>query len=79
MAAKISHFMAETRGSKHEIFPPKGKMVSEEKWVRKLERDDGSWCYNNEDMTGMAVQYFTNLFTADLSIVPHDIVNLFEL
>jgi hypothetical protein len=59
-------------------FHRKARWRAKKNWVRKLQRDDGSWCCNNEEMAGMAVDYFSNLFTADNSVVPDEIVDLFE-
>jgi hypothetical protein len=46
--------------------------------IKKLKRDDDSWCSNEEEMQGMAASYFENLFRKDTSSDPTITVELFE-
>jgi hypothetical protein len=46
--------------------------------IKKLKRGDDSWCLDEEEMQGMAANYFENLFCKDTSIDPTVIVELFE-
>jgi hypothetical protein len=46
--------------------------------IRRLKWDDGSWCLDEIEMQGMAESYFKSLFMKDHSIIPDDIVDLFE-
>jgi hypothetical protein len=46
--------------------------------ITKLKKDDGTIVDNAEEMGDMATNFFQNLFTADQSVVPEDILNLIE-
>ncbi|KAJ1296994.1 hypothetical protein BS78_01G344500 [Paspalum vaginatum] len=46
--------------------------------IKKLKRDDGTWCTSQEEMKSMTMEYFAKLFTKDADIVPDEVVNLFE-
>ncbi|KAJ1268194.1 hypothetical protein BS78_07G118600, partial [Paspalum vaginatum] len=46
--------------------------------IKKLKRDDGTWCTSQEEMKSMTMEYFEKLFTKDADIVPNEVVNLFE-
>jgi hypothetical protein len=46
--------------------------------IKKLKKHDGSWCSEQEEMKGMAVQYSSSLFTKDENIDPSEVVNLYE-
>lgn len=46
--------------------------------IQRLRMDDGSWCHDQKEMKGMTVDYFQQLFTADVSVDPQVIVDLIE-
>jgi hypothetical protein len=52
--------------------------VLERTILKKLKREDGSWCSDQKEMKGMATNYFEHLFTKDTGIDPHEIVGLIE-
>jgi hypothetical protein len=45
--------------------------------ILKMKREDGSWCANQNEMQGMATQYFSSLFTKDPSLNPDELVDRF--
>jgi hypothetical protein len=59
-------------------FHRKARWRAKKNWVRRLEREDGSWCSAQPEMMEMTQTFFSNLFTADQTVVPDEIVNLFE-
>jgi len=59
-------------------FHRKARWRAKKNRIRKLKREDGSWCANQEEMKGMASQYFSDLFSKDMSINPDDLTNLFD-
>ncbi|WVZ51469.1 hypothetical protein U9M48_002614 [Paspalum notatum var. saurae] len=46
--------------------------------IKKLKREDGSWCSDQGEMGSMVTDYFTTLFTADQSINFEGVVSLFQ-
>jgi hypothetical protein len=59
-------------------FHHKVMWIAKKNRIRKLKRDDDSWCSNEEVMQGIAASYFENLFRKDTYIDPTVIVELFE-
>jgi len=58
-------------------FHRKAKWRAKKNRIRKLKREDESWCTNQIEMQGMASQYFSSLFTKDPSLCPDELVDLF--
>lgn len=46
--------------------------------IKKLKREDGSWCSEQASMQEMALDYFSSLFLEDVNVDPRDVVNLFD-
>jgi hypothetical protein len=46
--------------------------------IKRLLRENGSWCTDETEMRGMAASYFESLFLKDDAIVPDEVVDLFE-
>lgn len=59
-------------------FHRKARWRAKKNWVRKLEREDDSWCMAQPEMLDMTQSFFSNLFTADQAVNPDDVVNLFD-
>jgi len=45
-------------------------------YIRRLKKEDGSWCSNKEELQDMAVNYFEHLFTANDLVNPQEIIDL---
>ena len=46
--------------------------------IKKLKDSNGDWCDNPKQMQKMATEFFTDLYTADLSVEPDDLIHLIE-
>lgn len=46
--------------------------------IKKLKKDDGSWCHDQQEMQRMTIAYFDNLFTRDPLVNPQEIIDLVE-
>jgi len=46
--------------------------------IKRLKKEDGNWSSDQKEMQGMAVDYFSHLFTKNEQVDPQVIVNLLE-
>jgi len=52
--------------------------VQKKNRIKKLRREDDSWCHDQQEMRQMASDYFQTLFTNDPMVDPSGIVDLME-
>ena len=60
------------------FFHRKAQWRAKKNRINKLKKEDGNWCHDQQEMQGMAVDYFQHLFTENATINLQDIIDLIE-
>lgn len=74
--SRVSWLKEGDRNTKY--FHRKARWQTRKNYIKKLKREDGTWCSNQLEMRGMAVNHFSNLFLKDGRVNPQELVDLFE-
>ncbi|CAN6204103.1 unnamed protein product [Urochloa humidicola] len=74
--SRISWLKEGDRNTKY--FHNKARWRAKKNHIKKLKREDGTWCSNQNVMQGMAASFFSELFTKDVNVCPEELVDIFE-
>lgn len=61
------------------FFHQKARWWARKNHIKKLKREDGTWCSDQGEVRGMAASYFSNMFCRDENVNPQIVSDLFEV
>ncbi|CAN6234585.1 unnamed protein product [Urochloa humidicola] len=74
--SRISWLREGDRNTKY--FHQKARWRARKNRIKKLKREDGSWTSDQNEMQGMAKDYFTDLFLRDNDVDPQELIDLLD-
>lgn len=74
--SRLSWLKERDRNTKY--FHQRARWRARKNFIKRLKRNDGSWCSDQADLQGMAGNYFTDMFMKDENVNPLEVEDLFE-